>query len=283
MQRYIFFLYGVGCHLLFFGTFAYMAAFVGDFLVPKTIDTPVAGGIGAAFAINLALLGLFAAQHSVMARPAFKRVWTRIVPPPIERSTYVLVSSAVTILLMWQWRGIDTVLWDVQQPVLRAGVWGLFAIGWLLVPSVSLMIDHFDLFGTRQVWLHLQGREYEPLPFRVPLLYKRVRHPLYIGWTIAFWATPTMTVGHLLFAVVLTAYMGLAALIEERDLVDYFGPQYEDYRRRVPMFVPRLTAAAMISSAARESAPALQPVEPEACDVPRTQPAPTEDRHAQTH
>ena len=146
-------------------------------------------------------------------------------------------------------------------------LWGLFAIGWLLVPFVSLLIDHFDLFGTRQVWLHLKGREYKSLPFRVPLLYKRVRHPLYIGWTIAFWATPTMTVGHLLFAVVLTGYMGLAAMVEERDLVDYFGRQYEQYRRRVPMFVPRLTAAAAASQPVRGSEAVEQPVETEACHV----------------
>jgi protein-S-isoprenylcysteine O-methyltransferase Ste14 len=240
MQRYLFFLYGVGCHLLFLGLFAYMAGFTGNFLVPKTIDTTADGGIAAALAIDLVLLGLFAVQHSVMARPAFKRIWTRIVPQPIERSTYVLASCLVVGLLMWQWRGIDTIVWDIQHPVFRTAAWGLFAIGWLLVPLVTLLIDHFDLFGLRQVWLHLRGRAYEALPFRVPLLYKHVRHPLYLGWTIAFWATPTMTVGHLLYAFVLTGYMGLAALIEERDLVAHFGHQYEDYRRRVPMFVPKL-------------------------------------------
>ena len=254
MQRYVFFLYGVVNHLLFLAVFAYLAGFVGNFLVPKTIDTTTGGTLGAALAINLLLLGLFAVQHSVMARPAFKRVWTRIVPQPIERATYVLASNVVTVLLMWQWRGIDVVLWDVQQPVLRAALWALFAIGWLLVPAVTLLINHFDLFGTRQVWLHLVGREYTSLPFRVPLLYKLVRHPLYVGWTIAFWATPTMTAGHLLFAVVLTGYMGLAAVFEERDLVAYFGKQYEEYQRRVPMFVPRLTPAPTAPQAATEPA-----------------------------
>jgi protein-S-isoprenylcysteine O-methyltransferase Ste14 len=189
-----------------------------------------------------------------MARPAFKRIWTRLIPQPIERSTYVLASCAVLFLLMWQWRGIDATVWDIRHPVGRAAMWVLFAAGWLLVPFVTLLIDHFDLFGLRQVWLHLRGRAYEALPFRVPLFYKHVRHPLYIGWTIAFWATPTMTVGHLLFAAVLTGYMGLAALVEERDLVDHFGPAYEDYRRRVPMFVPRFTASA-------EREPATQPAE----------------------
>ncbi|HTU24627.1 MAG TPA: isoprenylcysteine carboxylmethyltransferase family protein [Pirellulales bacterium] len=262
MQRYLFFLYGVGGHLLFLGVFAYMAGFVGDFLVPKTIDTKVDGEPRAAMAINLTLLGVFAVQHSVMARPGFKGIWTRVVPEPIERSTYVWASNLVSILLIWQWRGMDTVVWNIEQPVLRTLAWGLFAIGWLLVPAVTLLINHFDLFGTRQVWWHLHGRRYEAIAFRVPSLYKHVRHPLYIGWTIAFWATPKMTVGHLLFAVVLTGYMGLAAIFEERDLIDHFGKQYQDYRRRVPMFVPRLTAARTDSQNAGEFEPIVQPVGP---------------------
>jgi protein-S-isoprenylcysteine O-methyltransferase Ste14 len=238
MRRQLFFAYGVASHLMFLAVFAWMGCFVGNLVVPKTIDSPAGGSIGLAVAIDLALLAMFAVQHSVMARPAFKRAWTRIVPQPIERTTYVLISNVVVILLIWQWRPIDAIVWDAQQPVVRGLLWGLFAIGWLLVPAVSLMINHFDLFGTRQVWLYLKGREYEPLQFRVPLLYKRMRHPLYIGWMTAFWATPTMTVGHLLFAGVLTLYMVLAALIEERDLIFHFGQQYEEYRRRVPMFVP---------------------------------------------
>lgn len=237
MKRLGFFLYGVVCYAMFFCVFAYMAGFVANVGVPKSIDS-VSGPVGAAVVIDLLLLELFAAQHSIMARPAFKRTWTRYVPQVIERSTYVLASNLVVILLMWQWRGIDTIVWDVQQPVLRAALWGLFAVGWLLVPAVSLMIDHFDLFGIRQVWLHLKGRAYEALPFQVTALYKHVRHPLYIGWTIAFWATPTMTAGHLLFASVLTIYMALAAQVEERDLVAHFGKLYDDYRRRVPMFLP---------------------------------------------
>jgi protein-S-isoprenylcysteine O-methyltransferase Ste14 len=242
VQR-LFFLYGVFSHLLFFGVFAYMAGFVANLAVPKSIDSVSSGSVRAAIVVNLLLLGLFAVQHSVMARPAFKRVWTRMIPEPIERTTYVFASSMVTIVLMWQWRGIGLVIWDAQQPALRATLWCLFAIGWLLVPAVSLMINHFDLFGTRQVWLHLHGRQYESLPFRTPSLYKHVRHPLYIGWTIAFWATPTMTLGHLLFAVVMTGYMILAAvLFEERDLVAHFGEQYEVYQREVPRFIPRFNA-----------------------------------------
>lgn len=262
MQRWLFFAYGVFCHLLFLATFAYMAGFVGDFLVPRSIDSPAGGMSAASVGINLLLLGLFAVQHSVMARPGFKRVWTRIVPEPIERSTYVLLSCLVTAVVMWQWRPINTIVWDVREPAARGLIWGLFAVGWLLVPAVSLMIHHFDLFGTRQVWMHLRGQRYEPLPFRTPLFYKRVRHPLYIGWTIAFWAVPTMTAGHLLFAVVLTGYMGLAAIVEERDLVRHFGQQYANYRRQVPMFVPRLARAAV----------APQPVSTAAAATPEREP-----------
>ncbi len=243
MKRWVFFIYGVGCHLLFFVTVVYLAGFIGNLFVPKSIDTPRDGSLGAAFGVNFLLLALFAGQHSIMARPAFKRHWTRLVPQPIERSTYVLVSCIVTWLLMWQWRGIDTVVWNVETPLFRGILWAAYAGGWILVPVVSLLIDHFDLFGTRQVWLYLKGREYSSLPFRVPSFYKRVRHPLYIGWAITFWATPTMTVGHLLFAAVLTGYMALAAHVEERDLVAHFGSEYDEYRRRVPMFVPRLRTA----------------------------------------
>jgi protein-S-isoprenylcysteine O-methyltransferase Ste14 len=244
MRRWLFFFYGVTSHLLFLATFAWLAVFVGDLVVPKTIDTPSDSPIGTALVIDLALLALFAAQHSIMARPAFKRVWTGIVPQPIERSTYVLFSCVVTWFLMWQWRAMDAIVWQVETPILRAVLWTLFGIGWLLVPAVSMMIDHFDLFGTRQVWLYLRQREYTPLPFRVPLLYKRVHHPLYVAFAIGFWAIPTMTAGHLLFAGVMTGYMALAALIEERDLVTYFGREYEAYRQQVPMFLPRLRRAA---------------------------------------
>jgi protein-S-isoprenylcysteine O-methyltransferase Ste14 len=167
----------------------------------------------------------------------------------------------VTILLMWQWRGIDYVLWDVTQPLLRGMLWGLFAAGWLLVPLASLLINHFDLFGTRQVWLYLRGRNYQSLPFRVPSLYKHVRHPLYVGWLVAFWATPTMTVGHLLFVGVLTAYIGLAAVIEERDLIAHFGRQYEEYRRVVPMFIPWKRTPMNSTQSTRSTALLPQPVD----------------------
>jgi protein-S-isoprenylcysteine O-methyltransferase Ste14 len=267
MKRVFCFLYGVACHLLFLATYIYLAAFIGNLFVPKSIDSAPAGPVGAAVFVNLLLLGLFAAQHSIMARPAFKRVWTRIVPEPIERSTYVLASCLVAFLVVWQWRTINAVVWDVETPVLRMVPWTLFAAGWLIVPGVTLLIDHFDLFGTRQVWLHLKEKEYTSLPFRTPLVYKHVRHPLYVGWTILFWATPTMTVGHLLFAVVLTGYMVLAVFAEERDLVDHFGHEYEEYRRRVPKYVPKLRIGATASSALRESQPIPQREESEVCHV----------------
>ncbi|MGQ0635374.1 MAG: methanethiol S-methyltransferase [Planctomycetaceae bacterium] len=243
MQRHLFFAYGVLGHLLFLAVYAALACFVGNLLLPKTIDYPVSSSRGLALAVDFGLIALFALQHSIMARPAFKRVWTRVIPHPIERSTYVFASCAVTALLMWQWQPVDSIVWDVRQPAGRAALYVLFAIGWLMVPAISFMINHFDLFGTRQVWLHLQGKEYTSLPFRTPLLYSRIRHPLYVGWAIAFWAAPTMTLGHLLFAGAMTAYMALAALVEERDLIAHFGRQYEEYRCRVPRYLPRLRAS----------------------------------------
>jgi protein-S-isoprenylcysteine O-methyltransferase Ste14 len=231
------FVYGVVSYAIFFGTFLYAAGFVGNLVVPKSLDSAPVGPLGTSLLINLGLLGLFAVQHSVMARPAFKRVWTRIVPEPIERSTYVLASSLALILLFWQWRPLGGVVWDVQDPVGRAVLRSGFAFGWLLVLVTTFLINHFDLFGLRQVWLHLRGRRYRPLPFKTPGPYRIVRHPLYVGWLFAFWATPTMTVTHLLFAVVTTSYILLAIRLEERDLVDAH-PEYSEYQKRVPMLVP---------------------------------------------
>src|SRR5262245_40831216 len=199
MKRISFFAFGVACHLMFLAVYAYLVGFLGNWLVPKTINSGPAGPVIPAALINLALLALFGVQHSVMARPAFKRQWTRVVPQALERSVYVLVSNLVLIAVMWLWQPMPQVIWQVQNPI---GWWiltGLFVTGVLLVPAVSLMISHFDLFGTRQVWLHLQGREYEPLPFKTPLAYSLVRHPIYIGWALEFWATLKMTLGDLLF------------------------------------------------------------------------------------
>lgn len=238
MKRTLFFLYGVTGHLLFLAIYVWLACFVGNIVVTHSIDSPVSSPAPLAIAIDLGLIALFGLQHSIMARPAFKRVWTQIVPQPIERSTYVFASCVVTMLLIWQWRAIDITIWDVRDPGWRWLLNLLFAAGWLMVPAVTFMIHHFDLFGTRQVWLYFRGREYTALPFRTPMLYSRIRHPLYVGWAIAFWATPSMTAGHLLFAAGMTAYMLVAVLFEERDLVAYFGRQYTEYRRQVPMFIP---------------------------------------------
>jgi protein-S-isoprenylcysteine O-methyltransferase Ste14 len=216
-----------------------MGGFVGNLLVPKSINSGQVMPLTTAAAIDVALIALFALPHSVMARPSFKRVWTKVVPKPIERSTYVLFSCGLMILLMWQWRPIDVVLWDVQSPIAQIALYSLFALGWVMVPSVSLLINHIDLFGTRQVWLYLRGKPYTHLPFRTPLIYKRVRHPLYVGWMILFWAIPTMTLGHLLFAVLMTTYMLVAIWFEERNLVEHFGQPYVRYQDRVPALVPR--------------------------------------------
>jgi methanethiol S-methyltransferase len=240
MKRWLFFAYSVACYGAFHATYAYLCGFTGNLVVPKSIDSPSGTPVAAAVAINLLLLLAFGLQHSVMARPAFKRVWKRVVPTPIERSTYVLASCLALAAVVWQWRAIDGVVWDVPHPAARTALWGLFAAGWLMIPAVSFMISHTDLFGLRQGWLYLRGREYTALPFRTPALYAHIRHPIYVGWALSFWATPTMTWGHLLFASVLTGYMALAALVEERDLVSYFGRQYEDYMRAVPRYVPRL-------------------------------------------
>jgi protein-S-isoprenylcysteine O-methyltransferase Ste14 len=239
MRRWSYFLYGVFCHLLFLATYAAMAGFFADHvLLPVSINSLSPGGV-ADLAWDLGLIALFAVQHSIMARPWFKVAWTKFVPQPIERSSYVLASCAAVILLMWNWRGLGTVLWDVRAPFWRAVVWTHFAAGWLMVPAVSLMINHFDLFGTRQVWLYLRGRPYAPLPFQAPLLYRFIRHPLYVGWALAFWAAPTMTAGHLLLAGTLTCYMAVAAKFEERDLVSHFGEEYRNYQASVGAVIPR--------------------------------------------
>ena len=217
--------------------------------------------------INTLLIALFGVQHTVMARPTFKKWWTRFVPEPIERSTYVLFTNAALILLFWQWQPMGGIVWDVANPLGRAVLYGLFAFGWLTVLVTTFLINHFDLFGLRQVWLYLRGKRYTNLGFKMPGPYRIVRHPLYVGWLTAFWATPTMTAAHLLFAVGMTIYILVAIQFEERNLVEYFGQQYEDYRRRVPMFVPRLTIAATASQALRESELVAQPVEADACEV----------------
>src|SRR6185295_12714547 len=235
MIRIAAFTYGTLSYLLFLVTFLYAIAFLGNVPGTPTIDGEATAPFGQALLINLVLLGLFAVQHSVMARPGFKRWWTRFVPQPVERSTYVLLSSLALLLLFYAWQPMGGVLWDVHNPVLRGTLYGLFVGGWLLVLYATFLINHFDLFGMRQVWLYLKGRPYTPLAFATPGAYRYVRHPLYVGWLLTFWATPTMTAAHLVFALVTTAYILVAIRFEERDLADVHGPAYEEYRRQVPM------------------------------------------------
>lgn len=237
-KRILFFAYGVFSYLVFLGTFLYAVGFIGNFGVPRTLDGAARGSFALNLLINAALLTVFAAQHSIMARRWFKERWTRIVPQPVERSTYVLFSSLALILLFWQWRPLGGVVWSVENPVGVIILRSLFAFGWLLVLISTFLINHFDLFGLRQVWFYLRGKSYEPLKFGTPALYRVVRHPLYVGWFFAFWMTPLMTSAHLLFAVATTAYILIAIRFEERDLAREHGEAYEAYRRAVPMLVP---------------------------------------------
>ena len=238
LSRILAFGYGVGVYAVFLGTFLYAIGFIGNLFVPKSIDSTPEGSLGVAVAINMGLLALFALQHSIMARPKFKAWWTRAIPKPIERSTYVLFSSLALILLFWQWRPMGGVIWQVEAPWAVGALVGLYAFGWLTVLVATFLIDHFDLFGLRQVWLHLRGKPYVHSRFVTPGPYKWVRHPLYVGWVIVMWATPVMTIAHLLFALLATAYILVAIQFEERDLIEFHGRDYVEYRKRVPMLVP---------------------------------------------
>lgn len=239
LNRTAMLIYGVVCYVIFFATFCYAIGFVGNFLVPRTIDGEPVSPLWFALLVNTGLLGLFAVQHSVMARPTFKTWWTRIVPPAAERATYTLLSSLALIALFLFWQPMGGTIWHIEHPAGQAVMYGLFAFGWLLVLYSTFLINHFDLFGLRQVWAYFRGRAYSHLKFTTPGPYRIVRHPLYVGWLFAFWATPTMTVAHLVFAVLTTAYILVAIRLEERNLVDYHGEAYAEYRKRVPMLIPR--------------------------------------------
>ena len=230
--------YGVVSYLTFLAAFLYAIGFVGGIGVPRSVDHALVAPLGQATVVDSLLLGLFAVQHSVMARPAFKRWWTRIVPRPVERSTYVLIASLVLFLLYWQWRSMPTQLWHVSFPPARLGLWVLFWVGWATVLATTFMISHFELFGLRQVFLAWREKPPTGLGFRAPLLYRVVRHPMMLGFIIAFWAAPTMTAGHLLFAVATTGYILIAVQLEERDLGVALGAEYRDYRRQVPILLP---------------------------------------------
>jgi len=239
MQRLLIFAYGLISYAIFFATFLYAIGFVGNIFVPKGIDSVQQIPLAQAMLINLGLLGLFAVQHSLMARPFFKRWITRFIPQAAERSTYVLISSLLLIALFWFWEPMGGVIWTVENDAGRIFLHTAFGFGWLLVLVSTFLINHFDLFGLRQVWLNLNRRPYTDLDFKMPFIYRLVRHPLYLGWLFAFWATPTMTVAHLVFAFATTAYIFIAIQLEERDLMD-MHPEYANYRKKIPMIIPFL-------------------------------------------
>ncbi|HKC02663.1 MAG TPA: isoprenylcysteine carboxylmethyltransferase family protein [Sphingomicrobium sp.] len=240
MSRATTLLFAIIAYAIFFATFLYLIGFVGDFaFIPQTVDRGLAAPVATAAIIDVALIALFGVQHTVMARQGFKRWWTKVVPTPAERSVYVLTASAVLIVLMALWRPIPGVVWNVTNPLAANAIWVVFWVGWGTVLLSTFLINHFELFGLQQAWLNMLGREAEPHKFHQPLLYKWVRHPLYLGFFLAFWAAPQMTAGHLLLAAGVSVYMLIAIRYEERDLVGYFGKDYEDYRERVGMLTPR--------------------------------------------
>lgn len=240
MKKLLALTYGIVCYVCFLGAFLYLFGFLGNLLVPNSIDSPAEGPFWVALLVNTGLVLVFGLQHSLMARPTFKNYWTRFVPKPIERSTYVMFTNVALVLMFWFWKPMGGIVWNVESPVGRIALYSLFAAGWLLVLATTFLINHFDLFGLRQVWLYLRGKEYTAPGFVTPGPYKYVRHPLYVGWLTAFWATPTMTVAHLVFALGMTAYILVAIWFEERNLAEHHGEPYVEYRRRVGMLIPAI-------------------------------------------
>jgi len=238
MKRTLFLLYGVISYFIFFGTFLYAIGFVGNLFVPKSIDGEATVSITKATLIDASLLLVFALQHSIMARPAFKRWWTKFVPEQAERNTYVLLASLCLLLMMWKWQPIGGVIWSTDNLLVQNILLATYLFGWALVLISTFLINHFDLFGLRQSWLYFIGKEYKPLSFRIPLFYRFVRHPLYLGFIIAFWSTSTMTISHLLFAVLTTGYILTAITLEEKDLVNHFGEKYINYKQTAPRIIP---------------------------------------------
>lgn len=238
MKKIMFLLYGIISYLAFFGTILYAIGFVGNFVVPKTIDGTPQVPLASAILINASLLLLFALQHSIMARPAFKSWWTKFIPAELERSSYVLLASLCLVLMMWQWQPVGGIIWSVENTAAKTILLIAYLTGWAIVFISTFLINHFDLFGLRQVWLYFTGKPYTPLPFRLPGFYRLVRHPLYLGFLVAFWATPVMTIAHLLFALLTTGYILTAIQFEERDLITHFGEKYKAYKRWAPMLIP---------------------------------------------
>jgi methanethiol S-methyltransferase len=240
MKRVFFLFYAFICYLAFLGTCLYAIGFVGNLVVPKSIDGPNTKSLAGAILIDALLVLVFALQHSIMARPVFKRWWTKFIPEPLERSTYVLLASLCLLLVMWQWQPIGGIVWSVDNVFIKTVLLCTYAFGWTLVVLSTFLINHFDMFGLRQTWLYFNHKQYHPLPFRTPFFYRFVRHPLYLGFIVAFWATPVMTVAHLLFAILTTAYILTAIVFEEKDLVSNFGESYVVYKRKSSRIIPFL-------------------------------------------
>lgn len=252
-KRILAFTYGAICYAVFFATLLYAIGFLGNFGVSRSIDSGPDGPVWIALAIDAGLLALFALQHSIMARAWFKRRWTQLVPVPVERSTYVLFSSVALLLLFWQWRPIGGEVWHIESALGGAVMLGLYGLGLIVVLLSTFLINHFELFGLRQVFLYLMGRPYTPLQFGTPWLYRYVRHPLYVGWLLTFWSAPVMTAAHLFFAVMTTAYILIAIQLEEADLVREHGDQYKRYRKQVPMLVPGFRGGASVEEKAAKA------------------------------